>query len=694
MNDSVKTSHTSLAMARPEARSARWLGRTAPVLLGVLTFALVSLISRAVFPYLSNNHDEGVYIFHARLLEQGKLWAEASPFSESFRAWFIIDDGRKVYSKYAPVFPALLAAADVLFKDMRVVLALIGAGTVVAFYLVAQEMYRRHAALLASIFLVLSPLFLVQANVFLSYMLSFLLNLLFLLFFLKAVRRGGWAYPLLAGTFIGIGAFARPYTALLFALPMIGYTAYLLLRKRISLLSVACLVAGAVPFLALTLAYNHVMTGNALLFPYNAYEPDDKLGFGVRRFAPGLPDIVYTPSTALDSTIHRVGRLMVWVFGGPLMVLLAFVALRARRIRASHVLLLSLAATVVVGNALYWGNNPVFTQELVDDMGTFYYLDLLLPLCLLGARGFLDAVRFLRRPWRRLLAASPSPRGARRGEPSPTVAVIIALIIPLFAVNAYLAGSALDANYRYTVKHAAIYAPFLSGRLESALVFLPTPYGPFIHHPFGYLLNTPSFDGPVVYARNMGNRNLDLVRAMPDRRAYVYLYSGAYTERAEDVAPVSLLRTQPVEGGFLLIDMEAENPGNKPFVWAYVWNDEKTETYLVDDSSSAGKTYRFRWYVAADRLYFEGPNKGRVLADIRTLSRGTTLNVSVAFSPTRERKTQEIYEYRYWFAVKGDNVVLNAPGEPWRNVSWPDGAWVTADVSSALRGSISPVPGS
>ncbi len=678
-------------MELPASRTGRWLVRTVPLVLGVVTFGLVLLTSQTIFPYLSNNHDEGVYVFHARILEQGKLWLDPPPQSEFFNAWFIVNDGHKVYPKYSPVFPALLAAADILFKDMRMALALIGAGVVVALYFVGLELYRRPVALLGGIFLMFTPLFLVQASLFLAYMLSFLFNLLFLLFFLRAIRREGLAYPLLAGACIGLGAFARPYSALLFALPVAGYAAYLLARKRMPVRTAALLVAGAVPFLALTLGYNYLMTGNPLLFGYNAYEPADKLGFGIRRFAPGLPDIIYTPADALQGIIVRLATLPFWVFGGALLIVLAIIALKRRRLRAPEILFLGIAGAVVLGNALYWGNNPVSTRELLGDMGPFYYVDLLLPLCLLGARGFFDAVRLLRRPWRR--GPVSASEASRSGAPSLTTAVMLALVIPLAAVTAYLTGRALDANFRYTVKHAAIYSPVVNGRLESALVFLPAPYGPFIHHPFGYLLNDPSFNGPVVYARNLGNENLELMKAMPERRAYVYMYQGKYTERAEDVAPVSLIRIQPVEGRFLSVDMEAVNTTNRPFVWAYIWNGEKTLTYLLDDQSGSGKTYRFRWYVAADRLYFDGPNKGRADATIQGLSGKTTLNVAVAFSPTRERKQQEIFEYRYWFAEKDGMLTLGAPGVPWRDTAWPDDAWLSTDISSTLRAGVGVVPG-
>ena len=116
-------------------------------------------------------------------------------------------------------------------------------------------------------------------------------------------------------------------------------------------------------------------------------------------------------------------------------------------------------------------------------------------------------------------------------------------------------------------------------------------------------------------------------------------------------------------------------------------------TYLLDDQSGAGKTYRFRWYLAADKLYFVGPNKGRMEATLQGLSGKTTLNVAVAFSPTRERKQQEIFEYRYWFAEKDGMLTLGAPGEPWRNTAWPNDAWLSTDISSTLRAGASVVPG-
>ncbi|MEK7281222.1 MAG: glycosyltransferase family 39 protein, partial [Chloroflexota bacterium] len=650
-----------------------------PLSLGIVTLGLVLLTSQTIFPYLSNNHDESAYLFHARMLEQGKLWGETQASSEFFDGWLIVRDRNKIFSRYAPVFPGLLAASDILFKNMRVALALIGAGTVVTLYLVALELYRRPVALLASIFLMFSPLFLIQSSVFLPYMLSFLLNLLFLLFFLKGVRCSGWVNPLLAGVFIGIGSFSRIYTAFLFGVPVMGYATYLLIRRQISYKTILLMFAGYVPFAVISLAYNYLITGNAFVFPFNVGSPDDRLGFGMRRMLPIYPFQQYSLSVALTSTYAHLNSFMWWIFAGPLMVALLAFGVLWRADWKRDILLLGVGASILFGNMFQWGISAIVDNGMMKLLGPFYHLDLLLPLCVLGSHGFLQMTRFLRQPWARGADVVRPFEGAYRDGISVTGAVVLALTIPLVAVTAYLLGRALDANFRYTVKHAAIYSPIVNGRLDSALVFLPTPYGPFIHHPFGYLLNDPSFNGPVVYARNLGNENLGLMKTMPERRAYVYMYQGKFSERAEDVAPVSLLRIQPVEGRFLSVDMEAANTANKPFVWAYVWNDGKTLTYLLDDQSGAGKTYRFRWYVAADRLYFDGPNKGRMEASLGGLSHNTALHFSVAFSSTPlssgdKPARRDIYEYRYWFSEKDGVLTLGAPGVPWRAMAWPDNA--------------------
>lgn len=665
-----------------EAKATVVLTRSLPLaVLALAAFLAVLAITTYVFPYYSTNNDEAVYRFQAQMLAQGKLYLPADASSEHFNSFYIINDGQRIYPKYTPVFAIPLAASYLLFGDMRPALGLIAAAIVLTMYFVGREVYRRPIGLLAAFFLLLSPLFLVQSSMYLPYMFSFLLDLLFFLFFLKALRGSGRTYPILAGVAFGVNFFARPYTALSFALPMAAYAYYLVQRARLPLQTVAPMVASAAPFVVLTFAYNYDFTGNPLVFPFHLWEPRDTLGFGVKRLALGVSEWSYTPLVALESTGAQLDKLMLWVFGGPLLLVFVGVAAAARRLRSPEMLALAMGGAVVAGNFVQWGT--LISRWGVDNLGPFYYLDLLLPLCLLGARGFSRAASLALRGLSRIQRDRRDVQ-AKIGKPLlPTTGLVAAFFVPCLVVSGLLMASRIDLNLRHTFKRAQVYAPVLQARLDNALVFVPPLYGPFLGIPFGYLSNTPTLDRPLLYARDMGNRNIDLVRNMSNRRPYYFWYQGIWDEEPGHIDATALVPLTLLEGKNITLAVEATNPTGKPHAVAYVWNQYRTETYVLDDASTRGKTYRFQWRIIPSGVEFQGPyvrQSGEV-----GLSTATTLNVAVAFSDTPQRETQDIYEMRFWFDIRDGKVRIVAPGESWLDLNWPTGRWTEKDVSSAIR---------
>lgn len=672
MSEKRDTQVVSLAAAPDRIREAAPLLRALPLAgIALAAFAAVVLITTYVFPYYSTNNDEAVYRFQAQMLAQGKLYLPATSLSEHFNSFYIVNDGQRVYPKYVPAFAIPLALSQLLFGDMRVALGLIAAASVIAIFLVGEEMYSRPVAVLAALFLALSPLFLLQSGMYLPYMFSFLLNLLTFLFFLKTLRRQGRLYPALAGVFFGLSFYARPFTALAFALPMAVYAYYLVRKGRLPLQTVMPIVAGAAPFIVLTFLYNYAFTSNPLRFPFYVWEPRDTLGFGTKRLGPGMPDWNYTVPVALESTALQLGQLALWVFGGPLLALLAGAAFVKQRLQTPEALLLSMAGVVVLGNVFQWGT--LISRWGLDNLGPFYYVDLLLPLCLLGARGLSQTASLLH-------------KHVRIVQSVPASALVVGLLAPCLAAGGILLAARMDLNLKHTAKRARVYAPVINARLDDALIFIPPLYGPFIGIPFGYLTNSPAMNGPVLYARVMGTKNIGLMQALNSRKPYYFRYEGVWNEETRDSGSTSLISLTPLEGRNVIMDVEVVNPGDKPNVVTYVWNRERTETYVLDRASQKGKTYRFRWIVNPSETHLEGPSVAK--QGELTPSTTTTLNVAVAFSGTTERKTQDIYEERFWFDILGQRVRIVAPGENWTNADWPTGRWLEQDIAPVLRISV------
>jgi hypothetical protein len=553
---------------------------------GVLTFA----IAATVFAHHSTNHDEGVYLMQAALLLSGQLEIHAGALADAFHPWFFVEDGGRLYPKYSPVPAAMYAVSMALFGEPRVTLAVVAAGNAALVYLLGSTVFDRRVGLAAAVLFAASPMAVVTSSVFLPYAPTTFLNLLFAVAYLKSVRDGSLPAAGIAGIAIGLAFFARPFTAVLFAAPFIAHA---LIRVASAIRSAVWSVGPlSLPdpvrrhgltalfgtlFVGVTLAYNLRVTGSPLTFPYEAFAPMDGPGFGERQILGHVE--AYTPELALRSNGYALWYLATrWVVAGPLGTALAIAGgavavrrwlrgdravavscgtiadggdggdggdavaeLRDHRLeRTAGVLLVGVAATVVVGNLFFWGTNNLLatfsdpTNGLIAGFGPFYHFDLLVPLSVFGGVTVVAVSRSLG-TLRRRLASRVAPRTARA-----VVAAAVVLLILGGALGAVAAVEApLDRHAAQADKHEAAYEPIEAASFEDDLVFVPTPYGEWLHHPFQPLRNDPGLDGEVVYALDRDPaEDFAVLDAYHDRELHRYAYRGEWTPNPDrHVAP-------------------------------------------------------------------------------------------------------------------------------------------------------------
>jgi len=305
------------------------------VLLALLGGCVVFVIATEVFPYHSNNDDEAVYLQQAAMLLEGQLRMQTE-IPVAFRPWFFVMEETSLYSKYSPV-PAAIFALGMSVGVPRLSLAAVAAGNVALVALLTTEAFDRSTGVLAAAILVATPFFLIASSVFIPYAPTTLLNLTFALAYVRTIRRRSWGYAILAGTAIGLAFFTRPYTAVLFAVPFLVHACWRLGRavsardgRALSRELRRYTVVGAfgLLFVGVTLAYNRIMTGSALLFPYQEFAPNDGLGFGTREILVYSRD--YTPRTALIANWQVVTEFATrWTVAAPFGTILAAIGLVA-----------------------------------------------------------------------------------------------------------------------------------------------------------------------------------------------------------------------------------------------------------------------------------------------------------------------------------------------------------------------------
>ncbi|ELZ93667.1 glycosyltransferase family 39 protein [Haloferax volcanii] len=584
--------------------------RLAALCVSLLVGLVVTWLAVDLFPYHTVNDDEGVYLTQAAMLLEGKLFLYPGRLTEAVRPWFFVvqetpsaPGGVQLYSKYSPAVPALFAVGLAVGLP-NLVLGAIAAISAALVYALAADAFDRTTGVVAAGLLGLSPLFLLTSSTFLAYAPTTMLNLGFAVCYVRAVRRDSSGYAVVAGALVGAAFFARPYTAVLFALPFIAHSLWALATARragtgwVVFRRYAAIALPGLAFVGLTLAYNAVVTGDPLTFPYIAFAPRDGIGFGERAIL-GY-EVVYTPAMGVETAAEALDLLvtqwgpMGWLGTVAAVVGLGVTARRwwghetGRNLRGSarrrhHGLggrdraftelsddalacvVAGVFASVFVGNAAFWGTHNGLRNGLIDLLGPFYHFDALVPLAVFGAAGVVAGARLLRRLAHRRFSASEA-----RG-----VVFSVLLVSALFAggVTVGAVEDPYDENRLRTENLAATYEPLLDAGFEQppltpsvpgvdagglsggdsgiglgggsaapgnetkALVFHPDPYGDWSAHPFQALRNDPGFDGPVMYAIDGGaERDLAVLDAT-NRTPYRFTYRGTWTGAVDPVEP-------------------------------------------------------------------------------------------------------------------------------------------------------------
>ena len=552
--------------------------RLLAALVAVISGLAVFLVASELFPYHSSNHDEGVYLQQAAMLLDGQFHLVPGELAEAVRPWFFIEDGDRLYPKYQPLPAGLYAVGMALFGEPRVTLAAIAAGNVALVYTLGAMVFDRRVGLLAAVGFATAPMTLVTSSVFLPYAPTTLFNLAFAVSYLHAFRTGRVTSAALAGGSIGVAFLMRPYTAVLFAAPFVLHATWevaVALRERAGEAGLAGLGEAAavhrqaitavvgLAFVALTLAYNATVTGSALTFPYEAFAPRDGPGLGRREILGH--SVEYSLPVALRTNAEVLWYLLTrWVPAGALGTALAGLGLlagsRARRVLPGglstaleggdgRVVLAGLFVTVPAGNVLFWGNYNILatpgdpTDGLLGQFGPFYHFDLLAPVAIFGAAGALAL-------WRARTGLTDRASGAVPALPAGRVVLAATLLALLLGTSVVLAAGPVERNAAHTDTYEDAYQPFEDREFENAVVFLPTPYGDWLNHPFQALRNDPGFDGDAVYAMERDPAGeFAVVDAYPDRSYYRYTYRGEWAPDPDEREVDPLLEGRSLRSG-------------------------------------------------------------------------------------------------------------------------------------------------
>ena len=485
--------------------------RLAALALVVTIGVTVYLISTRVFTYNIRNNDTVAHLFQAYVFAMGKLYVPSPPMPEAFQTCMVVNDGKKMYSKYDPGHSAVLALGLKLLGSFKRTIAVIAALNALLAYSIALALWRdRKVALLVLVVLLFSPFFIIASATELPHTSSFMWNAAFLLCLIHALRGDRPGYGLMAGLALGASFNTRMLEALSFAAPGVIVLAWRaagvaplrrppflrLLGTRRRLATLGLFVLGFALLAAVSLAYNRALTGDPFTLPRQRWDPNDR---------PQLW-LIGTPKAFLDQYFHKHLWVM-WYLADHFFpvamgyqVLVALFLLVARD--AVSWLLISIILIHPLPFITYWYYGDYWST---GEIGPRYLFSLLLPLALMAAKLLAEIYRRLGR--------------AGRWGRWPVAAALVYLTAEA-AIRADLPWW-LAREHENTIWRASLREQVLPPAGERAIVFVSCwPLG--LGEPDGMFWNRPSFDDTVLFARNRGiAANLDLQRRLyPDRPIY------------------------------------------------------------------------------------------------------------------------------------------------------------------------------
>jgi hypothetical protein len=133
------------------------------------------------------------------------------------------------------------------------------------------------------------------------------------------------------------------------------------------------------------------------------------------------------------------------------------------------------------------------------------------------------------------------------------LAAVVGLLL-LAGATAGVLGPTVSKNAAITDEYERAYQPVEERGLSNAVVYLPTPYGDWLNHPFQHLRNDPGFDGEVVYATSGGPSDLAVVSAYPERSYYRYVYRGTWAPSLGESVTPALNRVTVARGDAVTVD--------------------------------------------------------------------------------------------------------------------------------------------
>jgi hypothetical protein len=552
--------------------SAVWAECWRLALLGLLAIVLSVVVHHWIYPAYSWNRDEPVYLWQVHALRDGQILPTDGGMPAFFQPWLSGHGDGYFFSQYTLGWPIVLLVGEVVFGTAASALAFGTFLAIVGTYAFARTItHDRTVSFVAAVLMLASPIVAIQSGVYLGYLFTLGLGLLFGAALITGFERRRRLLLVVAGALVGWMFMTRPFDALLWAA---AFGLYLLVVhwRRWKRLAIGAGWAGlgALPLVIATLAYNQKVTGSFAQFPITAADPLDTFGFGLRRLMPTFGAADYSVSVAVRSAGKNSLFVPLFLFGSYLGAVVAAFGLWMARRRRSTLALLFLALAFPLGYFFFWGLHV--SAATADLSGPIYFIPMYAPLVVLVATALVTW-------WRE-----------RRGV-GIAAAVVLSVVTVPFAMNR------IDVNHRISAAQVPWRdgADAVGGR---SIVFVQQS-GPYLLFLNPFSSNPAFLDGRILWSTDQGAADLDLIAAHPDRTPYLQQTSVPPIQKTPNDHPVTPVvttqRLHVLETGLATVHAHITNTTDSPVVVASLQLGDHVEHRTVASDSRRGATYDVQW---------------------------------------------------------------------------------------------------
>ncbi len=482
---------------------------------GLMTiFILLTVaISYNIFYFLPHINDSAVQYIHAKIFASGHLTAPSHPMGKFFDVGHAVDYQGRWFSHYPPGHIAILSLGQRMGMPW-LINPLLGASTILLLYLLGKEIFSEKVGRLAAFLGLCSVQMLIMSSEYMNNATALLFTMAFALTFIRMIRKKSWIYGIACGLTLGMVLLTRPLSAVGIAAPFAFY-ALMRLRKSPKCfwlpMSMAALAFGAC--LMLQGLYNLQTTREFWTYAYKA-RAGEYASIGLGQPLQGESGR-HTFGRGLGHSSNNIIGLNYFLFGWPIPSLIFAVSL-------------FLLPRINPWRNLLW----ISFFSLLGVYIFYSYQDFLF-----GARYAYESVGFLivltaagivRAPatWRRL-TQSQQPLEILQYKIRWVVAlcIVFGMATTLPATSKALSFNQAIISERLAPKNLRAHG------IDHAIVFVKD------HLMFLSIYYPQSDTAPIIYAKDLGDENRQLMGYYPNRTVYYERMGEIFSQDGKRILP-------------------------------------------------------------------------------------------------------------------------------------------------------------